>query len=87
MAKATYRIVDIRIGLTADDAFTEHDTLCGTLDDAKQVVAAYLASKRIRLDRPLEWVEGTPDMGGPVYYAHVYASRTSRGMITFRIRS
>ena len=81
--KATCLSVDVRLGLSADDVFTEHDTICGTLDDAKQIVARYLASKRIRLDRPLEWAEGASGD----HYAHAYTSRTSRGMITFRIRS
>lgn len=75
--KAGCKIIEVRLSPTVHYEFEEVETICGDLDDAKQVVSAYMG--RHRLHGLGNWVEGDPDENGPVYYAN-------NGRVTFRIR-
>ena len=72
------KIVEVRIGIDAEAAFTEIDTICGTFDDAVRVVDGYRVKHHMQLP-PLDWLAAS-DENGPIFYAHVAP------VITFRIR-
>jgi len=71
-------IIEVRWGSAVGDEFSEIQTICGTLTDAKNIVLTYM--HKHHLTSLSEWVEGEPDQNGRVYFARDHH-------VMFRIRS